>query len=194
MKSLPEPITEFFDTLAAHWDDDASEASIKAAYCLESLPIKEGDRVIDVGCGTGVAVPVLYGLCKRTVLGLDISGRMAAIARSKFPPEMATFKGQNLYSYRDSGFDALVCYNSYPHFLDKEGFAKKASELLKPGGLLAICHSCGREELDKCHTGAMHVSRSLDGIEEEFAPYKEQFDLIESEDNESSYRLIMRRK
>ncbi|PID41036.1 MAG: SAM-dependent methyltransferase, partial [Proteobacteria bacterium] len=52
-----------------------------AAYC----GLKAGDRVLDVGCGTGATVAFLNRQMGIRAIGVDVSAKLLAEARSKAP-------------------------------------------------------------------------------------------------------------
>jgi SAM-dependent methyltransferase len=92
-----------------------------------------GGAVLDVGCGTGKAAVALAerGL---TVLGLEPDPHMAAIARGHgVPVEIATFE---TWDARDRRFDLLTFADSW-HFVDPVVAVRRATELLRPGGVVA---------------------------------------------------------
>ncbi|MFI9386275.1 class I SAM-dependent methyltransferase [Kutzneria sp. NPDC052558] len=98
-----------------------------------------GGAVLDVGCGTGKAT-VAMAERGMTVLGLEPDERMAAIARSHgVPVEIGTFE---TWDAGDRRFDLLTFADSW-HFVDPVAGARRAAELLRPGGRVArFWNSC----------------------------------------------------
>ena len=69
---------EFFNNLASSWSKYSTEEQIKKAKTLlDILDIKEGTRVLDLACGTGVISNTLYNYSKRNVLvyGASLNSR-----------------------------------------------------------------------------------------------------------------------
>lgn len=111
---------KFFDTAAERWDiDEVRSTPERVDSILEKLNIKEGDRILDLGCGTGVLTP---HLSKRvgpegSVLGIDISRGMLDRAISKYRHIgnvdflNLDFEAEEL----DGEFDVLMLYCVYPH-------------------------------------------------------------------------------
>jgi len=90
--------------------------------------------VLDVGCGTGKAAVLLAGR-GLSVLGVEVDGRMAEVARGHgIPVEVSAFE-----SWDAAGrvFDLLTCAQAW-HWIDPEAGAAKAAALLRPGGTLAL--------------------------------------------------------
>lgn len=97
---------------------------------LAAIPI---EAVLDVGCRTGDFL--LHWPQDVQRIGVEISARSAAVARSR-----------GLVIYQDSleevrfgrSFDAVTCYAVIEHLPDPITFLSRLSELVNPGGVLAI--------------------------------------------------------
>ena len=75
-------------TRFAGWYDLVSAEAVYRVGRLTAIPalgLEEGDRVLDVGCGTGLNLPLLLDAVGRTgqVVGLDRSPQMLAVAAAK---------------------------------------------------------------------------------------------------------------
>jgi len=115
---------------------------------LDALALKGDERVLDVGCGTGV---MLIGVAKRLksgrVTGLDLSGE-AAIAKENAKLEGAGDKVQRIdvvetpkFVYPDNYYDAVVSLLALHHAGEsdvREQLVREMWRVLKPGGRLAI--------------------------------------------------------
>jgi SAM-dependent methyltransferase len=99
-----------------------------------------GDRVLEVGCGTGRAtVPLARrGL---TVLGLEPSADMAAVARrhcAAFPAVRIDTTTFEAWPVERHAFRLLVSAQAW-HWVAPAARATKAHDALAPGGVLALC-------------------------------------------------------
>jgi len=98
---------------------------------IEAIP---GRRVLDVGCGTGIAARQFQAAGCR-VLGVDPDARMAEVAgRSGVDVEVATFESWDLGGRH---FDAVISAQAW-HWVDPVAGAVRAAQALRPGGLLAV--------------------------------------------------------
>lgn len=105
-----------------------------------------GDRVLELGCGTGSTALLLAGGAG-SYLATDISGRMIAIAEEKHaarPVPGLSFRTATAGDLADEGesFDAVLGFN-YLHLVrDPAGTLRQIHALLAPGGLLVTKTPC----------------------------------------------------
>ncbi|OBI22829.1 methyltransferase type 11 [Mycobacterium sp. E2462] len=93
-----------------------------------------GTEFLDVGCGTGIGARQ-YTAAGVTVLGVDPDARMAEVARrSGIDVEIGNFE---TWDPRGRSFDAVVAGQAW-HWVDPVRGAEKASQVLRPHGLLAL--------------------------------------------------------
>ncbi|MCK4473176.1 MAG: methyltransferase domain-containing protein, partial [Anaerolineae bacterium] len=80
---------EYFDRAAANWDAlEVEETYVRLREIVAGLDIAPGATVLDVGCGTGVLLPLLHESMNGDgrVVALDLSGEMLKRARGKGQP------------------------------------------------------------------------------------------------------------
>ena len=156
-------VIEFFDRLAPSWDAEMIRSDEVINTILDNAEVTEEKDILDVACGTGVLIPDYIKRNVASVTGIDISPKMAEIARAKFLQERVTILcGDVETTAFDRLFDCIVVYNAFPHFPDQERLIRILSGLLRPGGTLTVAHGMSREKIDAHHHGtASHVSNGL---------------------------------
>jgi ubiquinone/menaquinone biosynthesis C-methylase UbiE len=162
--------TEFFNSVASRWDRIAFHPSERVNHILDIVGPRPGDRVLDVGSGTGVLIPyVLERIGPRGALvALDAAERMIDCAKGKHKAPNLSFVVSNFCEYRSvEVFDTILAYSCYPHFQDPGAFFSSARRLLRDGGRLGIAHIEGRQTINALHAGMDGpTSRPLPSIEE----------------------------
>jgi SAM-dependent methyltransferase len=98
-------------------------------------------RCLDLGCGTGVAIPELTRL-GWTVVGVDVSEEMLNRARA-YGAELHRAPGDAL-PFDDASFDAAVSIWTHTDVDDFSAILREAARVLRPGTPLAYigAHPC----------------------------------------------------
>ena len=163
-----QSVIAFFDRLAPEWDAGMIRSDEIIGVILNNAGVQEGKDVLDVACGTGVLIPDYLKRNVASVTAIDISPKMAELARAKFPQEQVTILcGDVEATAFEDPFDCVVVYNAFPHFPDAERLVRRLAALLNDGGVLTVAHGMSREKLNAHHGGsAKRVSNGLMPAEE----------------------------
>ncbi len=151
MTSADDPTVAYFNQIAESWHRLSALPPAAAAAVLTALDIKAGQRVLDVGCGTGLLfAPLLARLGPAEtsdpgcLVGLDPARRMLAIAARAHRGETrlrlvcAALAG---YNGDDGPFDAILACRVLPHLPDPGHAVGRLLDWLRPGGRLVICET-----------------------------------------------------
>ena len=146
---------EFFDKYAQTWDQSVNKEEFsKIREIVKMAGIQEGERVLDIGCGTGILLPLLKESVGKVgeVVALDLSLNMLKKAREKFGDQFhyihANVEDMPL---KNSCFHKVICFASFPHFLNKKNALCEISRILKPGRKLLIAHTTSRKTINSFH-------------------------------------------
>ncbi len=153
-------IIAFFDSLASSWDSNMVRNEEVIELILNKGGIKNGTRVLDVACGTGVLFPD-YLSRGALVTGIDISEEMIKIAKDKFPEAEIICGDAECFTFNEK-YDAVMIYNAFPHFANPVKLFENLSKALNDNGRLTVAHGMSERELEECHSGgAKNVSLPL---------------------------------
>ncbi len=144
-------IEQYFNQQAEHWDDHSHKDNQKMKDILDICDLHSGQKVLDVGCGTGVLFPYLLAYEPDCLVGVDISKAMAEKARSKFKDERLVVLNEDFYNLIPYWFDRVILFNAYPHFFNKPGLARKLFDVLNVGGRFIIAHDQGKDKINAVH-------------------------------------------
>ena len=189
-------VIAFFDRLAPDWDAEMIRNDEIINTILDNAGVAAGKDVLDVACGTGVLIPDYLKRGVGSVTGIDISPRMAEIAREKFPqPEITILCGDVETTDFQKQFDCIVLYNAFPHFPEPERLIAKLAAWLNPGGTLTVAHGMSREKIDAHHHGsASHVSNGLMSAEDLAEIFKKHLSVSAVVSDERMYQVVGKRR
>lgn len=145
----------FFNALAEKWDTICCHDRNRVNRILDMAEVAPGDTVLDVGTGTGILIPFLQERIGATgyIDAVDIAEAMLAVARGKTSGQNVTFIHGDILKLdiEPEYYHQVLCYSVFPHFLDKLGALIVLSRFLKPEGRLTVCHSQGRDAINRLH-------------------------------------------
>jgi ubiquinone/menaquinone biosynthesis C-methylase UbiE len=129
-----------FDKRAAAYDEGFEGKTSRKFYdlMLREIDVKQGDFLLDVGCGTGALLNKIVNAHGVNAYGIDTEENMLAVAKSKYPNMEFQLSRCEDMPFEKQTFDVLIACMAYHHFSEKEGFAKEAARVLKSGGALYI--------------------------------------------------------
>jgi ubiquinone/menaquinone biosynthesis C-methylase UbiE len=101
------------------------------------LDVHAGDRVVDVGCGTGRVVIELTEQGKQAI-GVDISEHMISVARLRFPTGDFHIAAAESLPFEDGVLDGYRAERLYQHLKDPVRALVEARRVLAPGGRIVL--------------------------------------------------------
>ncbi len=121
---------------------DAAQVSLRARF-YELARVTPGQRILDVGCGTGVDTRALARLASPggSVLGVDPSQSLIEEARRTTPSELGVRyergEGEKLPAL-DGAFDLAVAITTLSHVADPAPVVHEMVRVVRPGGRVAL--------------------------------------------------------
>ncbi|MER6440112.1 methyltransferase domain-containing protein [Streptomyces sp. NPDC001185] len=144
-------VREFFTARAAGWDARFPDDGPAYAAAAAELGLREGDRVLDAGCGTGRALPPLRAAVgpAGTVIGVDLTPAMltAAVRVGRDRVGRLLLADVAALPLRSASLDAVFGAGLIAHLPNPEANLRELARVVRPGGTLALFHPIGRAAL-----------------------------------------------
>ncbi|MEM9278162.1 MAG: class I SAM-dependent methyltransferase [Pseudomonadota bacterium] len=110
----------------------------KTAELLATVVEDKTARILDVGCGTGLAGAELVRLGYNNIDALDYSAEMLAVAaKRKIYTELQEIDLTQDIKLASARYDAMICTGTFTHAHVGASCLKELFRLLKPGGKFA---------------------------------------------------------
>jgi len=147
---------KYFESQANDWDKSFIAEDLEIlSFLIDSFNIREGYKIADLGCGTGILFDILRRRVGRSglVIGVDFCSAMVQRARINFPFEnvVAIDADAEMLPLRSECVDAAISFAAFAHFEHQEMVMEEASRILKKGGSFHIIHLLSSTELETYH-------------------------------------------
>lgn len=123
---------------AADWAD-IQEPQCAPAYhaVFDKAVIGSGTRVLDAGCGAGMALRLARDL-GADVSGIDASKPLLDVARARLPDAALAHGDLEELPYQDDAFDVVTGFNSFQFAANPIAALKEAQRVTKPDGRVFV--------------------------------------------------------
>jgi ubiquinone/menaquinone biosynthesis C-methylase UbiE len=144
-------VQEFFTARAADWDARFPDDGPAYAAAVGELGLREGDRVLDAGCGTGRALPPLRAAVgpSGVVVAADLTPAMlaAAVQAGRHRDGQLLLADVTALPLRTESLDAAFGAGLIAHLPNPAENLRELARVVRPGGTLALFHPIGRAAL-----------------------------------------------
>jgi len=132
--------------------------------------ISEGQRALDVGCGTGkLTLALAQALGEENVAAVDVSEAAIAVCRERVPAADVRLASAEALPFADGAFDAALGQLVVNLVDDPPSAVREMARVVRPGGVVVACF-WDEEEMPLLRSlwdaaGAM-APQALDGVSE----------------------------
>src|SRR4030042_5246636 len=110
---MKNPRQEIFNNMAEKWDEmilltPQQKTTIK--YVINNSKLLKQDKILDVGCGTGVLIPYIIKNLGDTgkIICIDVSDKMIKAAKKKNNDKRIAYKHSDIYNYKKNNYPILM--------------------------------------------------------------------------------------
>lgn len=116
------------------------QSQLEIPAMVRALGIPSGRRILEVGCGRGVALPVIDRLCSpRLLVGLDIDPKLldeAAANLQEHGTRAQLCAGDvRQMPFADGAFDVIIDFGTLYHIAQPQAASAEIARVLAPGGM-----------------------------------------------------------
>ncbi len=135
----------YFDSVADVFSaQPPAEVLARVERIVALAELAPGERVLDVGSGTGVLLPFVLRHQPSRVVACDLSAEMLARLHTRFP-QVETLQGDiTTLDLPEGSFDCAFLNAVFPNLPDKPAALRNLARLLAVGGRMVISHPEGR--------------------------------------------------
>jgi ubiquinone/menaquinone biosynthesis C-methylase UbiE len=123
--------------LTAHFYDRRYGEIQRGKYDVVLAHIKNVDRILDVGCGTGMLLGPLLERA-RHVVGIDMSAKMLLAAKKRAPGAFLVLADADNLPFADGSFDVLVSVTLLQNMPDPNRTIREIARVIRPKGTAII--------------------------------------------------------
>jgi SAM-dependent methyltransferase len=164
-------------------------ARLKAT--VKASGIQPGDKVLDVGTGTGILLSFILKFRPSEIHACDLAENMLERVNHKFPGVLTHLCDISELPLPDDSLDIAFINGCFSNILDKPKTLKNLYRILRPTARLVISHPLGRDfivELKKCTP--LHLDLLPDEAESRALLERHGFEIIEFRDEFAFYLVV----
>ncbi|WP_327725003.1 methyltransferase domain-containing protein [Streptomyces europaeiscabiei] len=137
----------FFTSRAASWEERFAADGPRYAAAVSRMELRPGQRVLDVGCGSGRALPALRAEVgvEGVVLGADLTPAMLTAAARKGRTGLLLADACRL-PLPTASLDGIFSAGLVDHVPDPMAGLREWARVTAPGGVLLLFHPSSRTE------------------------------------------------
>jgi len=155
----------FFAARAATWDLKFGDDMPAYTAAIMEAGLPAGGTVIDVGCGTGRALPPLRDAVGPAgiVIGVDLTPQMLLAARPRAEASRANLivADARHLPFATGAVDAVFAAGLLMHLPDIDTGLLELARVTRPGGKLVLFHPSGRAALASRHGRTLRPDEPL---------------------------------
>jgi SAM-dependent methyltransferase len=118
---------------------NSRQAQLEVPVLVRTLGLPTDARILEVGCGRGIALPVLDRLCSpRRLVGLDIDAELLVEAAENLREHGTAAElhcgDVRLMPFADGAFDVIIDFGTLYHIAGSQIALDEIARVLAPGG------------------------------------------------------------
>jgi ubiquinone/menaquinone biosynthesis C-methylase UbiE len=143
-------MTEYYDAIAPGYDELHMAEQIRKMTAIiadlgQDIP-KRGEKLLDVGCGSGISTSVWNCDCT----GIDPSAKLIEVAQKNYPGKRFLVANAEEIPFPDDSFDIVVCVTAIHNFADVRKGISEMKRVCKGRFVISLLRKSAKvEEIEK---------------------------------------------
>jgi SAM-dependent methyltransferase len=132
-------VKNYYEELWEHLPDELHPPELELRTRLLKAELRDGDRVLDLGCGTGTFTQIAADSGAGVAIGVEVAETAIARARAQHPAlefRLAPIDGP--LPLADASFDLVWASEVIEHIADTAVWLSEVRRVLAPGGRLLL--------------------------------------------------------
>ncbi len=145
---IKKHMIEYFDKAARQWNSIHSPRTKEIALKgIKRIEIKPGNKILDVGAGTGLLVPTIKSCEKIAYTGIEISSEMINHFKNNYPEEEILHQDFETECSLDKKFDIIILFDTLNLITNPTVLLRNSFNHLKEQGRFIAYQSRTRKEM-----------------------------------------------
>jgi len=141
--------SEFFSRCAHLFDSPLPEGvPERLKRITASAKIAKGDKVLDVGTGTGILIPLIQAYDPEKIFACDLSKGMLGRLKEKYAYAETILADARDLTLPDASIDVVFINACYSNIADKRATFANIGRMMRSGGRMVISHPMGKSFID----------------------------------------------
>jgi len=124
--------------LSVHRSSDKTQLDPIVKDVIKKLSLQKGERLLDVGCGSGVLLSEVVKKAEIVGAGIDFSEKEIEIAKAHFPHIPFQIGSVESIPFPNQSFDKVLCYGVLLYIEDWKPALHELLRVCKKGGMILL--------------------------------------------------------
>lgn len=131
---------DFFDWMSNYYDSSIIQFWMKSFYkpVVSEVSLADGERLLDVGCGTGNLLNELSSKYEGSFYGVDLSEKMIEEAKNKLSSDNLKVGDVHSLPFKDNYFDYVISTEAFHHYRNQEKALWEMKRVAKNSGEVIV--------------------------------------------------------
>jgi ubiquinone/menaquinone biosynthesis C-methylase UbiE len=124
--------------LSVHRSSEKAQLDLIVQDIIKKMSLHKEEKLLDVGCGSGVLLSKLVKETEAIGIGIDFSEKEIEIAKDHFPHIQFHVGNAESIPFPDHTFDKILCYSVLHYIKDWRPAIRELLRMCRDGGMVLL--------------------------------------------------------